>query len=426
MPATKQVARFDAIHQRRPMNRLLAAVALLACGLLASCSTPPKAAADGPLILISIDAFRWDYLKIHDAPTLKALATQGVHAARLNSSFPSKTFPNHYTLVTGLYPAHHGIVANSFYDPVDNAKFDMSKTEARWWSGGEPVWITAEKQGVRAGCFFWPGAEAEHQGLRPSMFKPFDKKLKAAERVDGLLAWLALPPAQRPKFFTLYFDIVDDMGHKFGPLAPETRAAVKEADEAVARLLAGLERLGLRDSANLVIVSDHGMSETSTDKIVFLEDIMDVTKVRVEATGPYGGVRPNPGVDAKALVAEIRQKLPPSVQVFLREETPAHLHYRDGRSIPPILLLADDHWTVEERSRWSPKWAATSRATHGWDPTFPNMGATFIAVGPAFKQSTEIPAVDNIHLYNLLCDVLGIKPAPNDGDQRLAKAVLAR
>jgi predicted AlkP superfamily pyrophosphatase or phosphodiesterase len=409
------------------MTRFLAILSLLTCSLIVSCSTPPAPAVNaGPLILISIDAFRWDYLKIHDAPTLKALAAGGVHATRLSPSFPSKTFPNHYTLVTGLYPSHHGIIANWFYDPVDNAKFDMGKTESRWWSHGEPVWITAEKQGVRAGCFFWPGAEAELQGRRPSLFKPFDKKLNAAERVDGLLAWLALPPPQRPKLLTLYFDIVDDKGHMFGPLAPETAAAVKEADEAIARLLAGLERLGLRDSANLVIVSDHGMSEISLEKTVFLEDLMDITKVRVEATGPYGGVRPNPGVDVAALVAGIRAKVPPSIKVYLREEVPARLHYSQGTSIPPVLLIADDHWSVEEKSHWAPALANTHKGNHGWDPAIPNMGALFIASGPAFKHGVEIPDVANIHVYNLLCAVLGIKPAPNDGDRRLVKAALAR
>jgi predicted AlkP superfamily pyrophosphatase or phosphodiesterase len=408
------------------MKRLLAALGLFCCALLLSCSTPPPAGKAGPLILISIDGFRWDYLQRHDAPTLQALATGGVHATRLNPSFPSKTFPNHYTLVTGLYPQNHGIVANWFYDPADNAKFDMSKTEARWWQGGEPVWITAEKQGVRSACFFWPGSEAEHGGVRPSLFKPFDKKLKAVERVDGLLAWLALPPGERPQLATLYFDIVDDMGHKFGPLAPETAAAVKEADEAVARLLAGLERLGLRDSANLVLVSDHGMSEVTPEQTVFLEDLMDISQVRVEATGPYGGVRPKDGVNIAALVAGIRAKAPPQIKVYLREQMPAHLHYREGESIPPILLLADDHWSIEEKSRWSLSWARNSKATHGWDPATPNMGALFIASGPAFKRGAVIPAVDNIHLYNLLCAVLGVKPAANDGDRRLVKAALAR
>lgn len=408
------------------MKRFLAALGLLFCGFFVSCSTPPPAAATGPLILISIDGFRWDYLQRHEAPTLRALAAGGVHATRLSPSFPSKTFPNHYTLVTGLYPQNHGIVANWFYDPADNAKFDMSKTEARWWAGGEPVWITAEKQGVRSACFFWPGSEAEHNGVRPSLFKPFDKKLKAADRVDGLLAWLGLPPGQRPKFATLYFDIVDDMGHKFGPTAPETAAAVKEADDAVARLLAGLERLGLRESASLVIVSDHGMSEITPEQTVFFEDLMDLSQVRVEATGPYGGVRPKEGVDIARLVAGIRDKAPPQIKVYLREEMPARLHYGKGDSIPPILLLADDHWSVEERGRWSLSWARNSKGNHGWDPATPNMGALFIASGPAFKRGVVIPDVANIHVYNLLCAALGINPAPNDGDRRLVNAALAR
>lgn len=409
------------------MKRFLAGLGLLLCGLfLASCSSPTQPAAPGPLILISIDGFRWDYLQQHDAPTLKTLAAAGVHATRMTPSFPSKTFPNHYTLVTGLYPQNHGIVANWFYDPADNAKFDMGKTEARWWKGGEPVWITAEKQGVRSACFFWPGSESEHEGLRPSFFRPFDKKLNAAERVDGLLAWLALPPGQRPRFATLYFDIVDTIGHKFGPLTPETAAAVKEADEAVARLLAGLARLGLRDSASLVVVSDHGMSKSPPEKVVFLEDLMDKSQVRVEATGPYGGVRPHPGVDVDALVAGIRAKLPPSIQVYRREDVPARLHYNTGDLIPPVLLIADDHWTIEEKSRWSPVWAATNKATHGWDPATPNMGALFIASGPVFQRRVTIPDVANIHVYNLLCAALGIKPAANDGDQQLARAALRR
>lgn len=408
------------------MMRVLKILSLLACGLFVSCSTPPPPQSTGPVILISIDGFRWDYLQRHPAPTLQALAAGGVHATRMSPSFPSKTFPNHYTLVTGLYPSHHGIVANWFYDPTDNAKFDMSKTESRWWDGGEPVWITAEKQGARSACYFWPGSETEHSGLRPSLFKVFDKKLKSTERVDGLLAWLALPPAERPRLATLYFDVVDDMGHKFGPLAPETTAAVREVDDAIARLLAGLERLGLRESANLVIVSDHGMSETNPEQTVFLEDLMDVSQVRVEATGPYGGVRPNPGVDVAALVAGIRAKAPPAIKVFLREEMPARLHYNTGASIPPILLLADDHWSVEEKGRWSLSWARNSKGNHGWDPAIPNMGALFIASGPAFKRSIEIPDVANIHVYNLLCAVLGVKPAANDGDDRLVRAAVAR
>ncbi|SDR91896.1 ectonucleotide pyrophosphatase/phosphodiesterase [Opitutus sp. GAS368] len=399
---------------------------------LAACTTPPPAAPRNQLlILISIDGFRWDYLQKYDAPTLRALARDGVHATRMTSSFPSKTFPNHYTLVTGLYPAHHGIVGNEFFDPAFNETFSMGKPasnkEERWWAAGEPAWITAEKQGVRSACYFWPGSEVENHGLRPSRFKPFDGKIPTEQRVDELLGWLTAPAAERPRFCTLYFDIVDHAGHTFGPDAPETGDAVRRADAAIARLLAGLERLGLRDHTSLVIVSDHGMSEQGPDRVIFLEDLMDVARVRVESTGPTGGVRPKPGTGTAAeLAAHIRAKAPPQLHVWLRDETPERFHYRGNPRIPDVVLIPDDHWNIESRVGWPNRVLTYNKGSHGWDPALANMGALFIASGPAFKHGVEIPDVDNIHVYNLLCAALGIKPAPNDGDRRLVKAALAR
>jgi predicted AlkP superfamily pyrophosphatase or phosphodiesterase len=414
------------------MKRLVAGAGLLAVLFaLLSCSTPATPPPAQLLILVSVDGFRWDYLQKYEAPVLARLAATGVHATRLTPSFPTKTFPNHYTLVTGLYPAHHGIVGNWFFDPASGETFGMSKpasnSEERWWAGGEPVWITAEKQGVRSACFFWPGSETTHDGVRPALFKPFDKKLRAAERVDGLLGWLALPPAERPRLATLYFDVVDDMGHRHGPVAPETGAAIKEVDEALARLLAGLDRLGLRDRTDLVIVSDHGMSEQSTAQVIFLEDLMAVSQVRVDSTGPVGGVRPKPGtVTAAELAASIRAKAPPQLQVWLRDETPARFHFRGNPRIPDVVLLADDHWNFESRVGWPKRVLTYNKGNHGWDPATPNMGALFIAHGPSFRRGVEIPDVENIHLYNLLCAALAIAPAPNDGDQRLVQAALAK
>ena len=410
------------------MTRLLRLLSLLFLGLLASsCTTPPKApAGNGPLILISIDGFRWDYLQKYDVPTLRQLAATGTHARRLIPCFPSRTFPNHYTLVTGLRPEHHGIVNNYFHDPVHQADFAKPNTETFWWSGGEPVWITAEKQGVRSACYFWPGSEVELQGRRPSFSKPYDKKLRPAQRVDGLLEWLALPAAQRPRLFSLYLDAVDVAGHFYGPEAPETAAAVHEVDAALAHLLDGLAKLGLHDTANFIVVSDHGMSETSPDRVVFFDDLMDMSLVTVEANGPHGGVRPKPGVDTAALVASIRAKAPPQVHVYRREEVPERLHYRASDRIPPIVFSLEDHWCIEQKTGWPVLSARFDRGNHGWDPATPNMGALFIASGPAFRRGVELPDVENIHVYNLLCRLLGITSAPNDGDDRLARAVLAR
>ena len=391
-----------------------------------SCQHAPRPADDGPLIVVSIDGFRWDYLDRPAAPVLRGLARHGVHARRLSPSFPTKTFPNHYTLVTGLRPGRHGIVANWFHDPGLNDNFSMPRTETAWWAGGEPVWITAEKQGVRTACYFWPGSEAELQGRRPARYLPFEKKQTAAQRVDGLLAWLALPPAERPRLFTLYFDHLDTAGHTHGPDAPETTAALQEADAAIARLVAGLERLGLRRSTNLVIVSDHGMAAQSPDRVVFLDDLMDLAQVSIEASGPYAGVRPKPGVDAAALVAAIQAKAPPQVRVHLREQMPARFHYNRGERIPPILLLADTGWCLEKKAGWPALRARYNRGNHGWDPAAPEMGALFLAHGPAFRRGVELPAADNVDVYNLLCAVLGITPAANDGTDALVRAALRR
>ena len=412
------------------MHRRFAALLILASLVFASCSTPPAAKpAAGPVILLSIDGFRWDYIQKYHPPTLSRLAAAGVHATRMTPSFPSKTFPNHYTIVTGLRPAHHGIVGNWFYDPGFAETFGMSKPEsnsqARWWDEGEPVWATAEKQGVRSFCYFWPGSEVENHGVRPSRFKAFDFKLPINDRVDELLRWLDVPEAERPALCTLYFDVVDSKGHKYGPDAPETGAAVAEADAGVQRLLDGLARLGLADRANLVIVSDHGMSPCGADRVIFLEDLMDVSQVQVDSTGPVGGVRPKPGtITAGALAAQIRAKAPPQLHVYLRNETPERFHYRDNPRIPDVVLVCDDHWNFESKVGWPNRAPTYNLGSHGWDPATTNMGALFIASGPAFRPHVEIPDVENVDVYNLLCAALHVKPAPNDGGDTLVHAAL--
>lgn len=411
------------------MTRTVIRLALVALTLgLCACALTPRTArpADEITLLISIDGFRWDYLATHDAPELRRLAADGVRARRMNSSFPSKTFPNHYTLVTGLRPGTHGIVANWFWDPESGEMFSMAKTEPHWWEGGEPIWVTAEKQGVRSACFFWPGSETVIHGRRASFYRPFEKKLTNPERVDGLLAFFDRPEGERPRFGTLYFDTVDDAGHKYGPEAPETAAAIRDVDAAIGRLLAGLERLGIRERTNLVLVSDHGMMPTSVDRVIFFEDLMDVSKVQIESDGPNGGVRPLPesGLTPAALAAAIRARAPPQLQVYLRAEMPAKFHYRDHDRIPPVMLLCDDHWVIEKKSTWGARRLTFSLGNHGWDPQSRDMGALFLAHGPAFHRGAVIGEFDNIHVYPLLCRLLGIVPAKVEGDDRLAGQVL--
>lgn len=388
-------------------------------------TAPP--APPGPLILISIDGFRWDYLQKFSAPAIRELAAEGVLAERLIPSFPSVTFPNHYTIVTGLHPEHHGVVGNTFFDPALGESFTYKNptaaTDPRWWAGGEPLWIAAERQGVRSGCFFWPGSETENHGRRPTHFKAFDKSLTAADRVDGVLAWLDLPPAERPRFITLYFDLVDSAGHRHGPDAPETGAAIQEADAAIARLRAGLARRGLSEQTNLVLVSDHGMEPVSADRSIALDDYIALNSVDIDYTGANAGLRPKSGTAAE-LAAKLRGKHP-QLNVWLRDEVPEALHYRASNRIAPVVLSAAPGWTILSRDFLRLKRLTFERGAHGYDPAAPNMGALFIAHGPAFQHQRLIGAVENIHIYNLLCAALKIAPAPNDGDDRLVRAALA-
>jgi predicted AlkP superfamily pyrophosphatase or phosphodiesterase len=406
------------------LSAIMAVLFLPACAAV----TEPKPVAPRPLILISIDGFRWDYLQKFNPPVLRQLAAEGVRAKRLTPSFPSLTFPNHYTLVTGLHPEHHGIVANTFYDPVLREKFNFKTHETsvdpRWWTGGEPVWITAEKQGVRSACFFWPGSETENHGTHPSFFKPFDKSLTCAERVDGVLAWLDLPPEARPRFCTLYFDLVDTEGHRFGPDSPETAAAVQQVDDAIGLLLASLTQRGLRESTNLVIVSDHGMEPVSPDRVIVLDDYVDLNTVDIDFTGANAGLRPKTGT-AKELVAKFQGKHP-QLKAWLRNKVPRSLHYRASDRIAPVVLSAEPGWTILSRDFLRMKRLTFDHGAHGYDPASPNMSALFIANGPSFQHRRVIDPVENIHVYNLLCAVLGLKPAPNDGDGRLVRAVLKR
>ncbi|MCC6415312.1 MAG: alkaline phosphatase family protein [Opitutaceae bacterium] len=400
---------------------LLPIIALAAAHL---CGNTP---APNPIvILISIDGGRWDYLAKYAPPTLCALAADGVQAERMIPCFPSSTFPNHYTLVTGLRPVHHGIISNNMFDPALNATFTLRNAgprESRWW-GGEPVWVTAEKQGITTACMFWPGSEAEIAGGRPTRWKPYDMQVTSEQRVDQVLAWLQLPATERPRFITLYFDIVDSAGHEHGPDALETRDALLEVDRAIGKLVRGVNSGGLASSVNYVVVADHGMTDISATRRIALDDFVDPATVQVDFSGYLVGLRPLDGD-----VDKLYQKFAgthPHFRAWRREEIPASLHFSDNLRIPPVVLLPDPGWLILPREKMAndDRRGWKHGGAHGYDPADLAMNALFIACGPAFQSGRKIPPFENIHVYDLLCAALGIQPAPNDGDHRLASEVL--
>jgi len=377
--------------------------------LLAALFLSSAVQARQTVLLVSIDGFRPDYLDRGDTPTLAALAKEGVRAA-MRPSFPSLTFPNHYTLVTGLYPDHHGIVENTMDDlGLAHSHFSMSDHEAvgdpAWWARGTPIWATLERQGGRAATLFWPGSEA----IRPALWLPYDQKMSDAERVERLLSWLDGPAAGRPDFLTLYFDRVDTAGHNEGPDSPALDQALADTDRAIAQLIAGLKRRGLLDKIDLIIVADHGMAALSPERTIYIDDHVAPDSVHIVTIGAMMGIEPLPGHEAEAEQALLSPKQ--HMTCRKKQDMPAHLHYGSNPRIPSLLCLAEPGWIVTSRAAAAKKKAGG----HGYDGEAPEMAALFIARGPDFRRHKVHAPFDNVDVYPLLAKLLGVTPEPNDG-----------
>ena len=376
------------------------------------------------LILISFDGWRWDYIDRQPAPNLKALAARGVRAKAMIPSFPVLTFPNHYTIVTGLYPGHHGVVGNTMRDASMPERFTQSSEtakDARWW-GGEPLWVTAIRQGRRVGTMFWPGTEAAIGGVRPTYWRPYDQTLATTDRVAQALAWLALPAPEQPSFVSLYFEEADTAGHDFGPDSPELAAAATHLDAALGTLVAGVHALGLDDRTSIVIVSDHGMTPLSYDRIVYLDAFIDLGTVEIFESGANLQLTPRDG-DVDGLYRRLHGKHP-KLAIYKRQDVPARLHFNDNPRIPAIVGIPADGWSVTSGQHLTQE--ELHVGAHGYTPTTRDMGALFVAAGPPLRRGLVVAPFENVHVYDLLCTILQITPAKNDGHASVTRGFLRR
>lgn len=423
--------------------RALAAILDLASGrrillltlvlVLGACATPrpspvavqvgarAPAPASRQVILVSIDGLPASMLGDGTLPTLDALASEGARAEWLAPSYPTLTFPNHYTLVTGLRPDHHGIVHNNMRDPALGTFIskEAGAKDGRWW-GGEPIWATLQRQGGIAATMFWPGSEAEIAGQRPAHYVPFDKNLSPDARVDQVLAWLDLPAQARPRLFTLYFDQYDIAAHEHGTAAPQSLRTLRRVDHALARLRDGLRARGLDGSTDLVVLSDHGMADVPREQVRYLDDQLDPSAYDVVWWGLFTGLQPKPGREVEVERAFVGRH---DVYACWRKgELPAQWRYGTHPRIPAILCQSDIGWRVQGRAN-----SVSSnpvKGEHGFAPEAPEMRAVFVAAGPSFKRGVVLPAFDNVDIYPLLARLLGIAPAPNDGTLASTQAAL--
>ena len=415
---------------------LLCALAALSVGCAHQPSVTATSRAVGtsqpaPLLLISIDAYRYDYINRGFSPTLAMLAKSGVQAASMQPSFPSLTFPNHYTLVTGLRPDHHGMVDNTMFDPR-LGKFSLGNRKAvsdgRWWEEGTPIWVTADQHGMRTGTMFWPGSEAEIHGYRPDYWKPFNDSVTADQRVDQVLDWLDLPPAKRPRFLTLYFDAVDHAGHKYGPDSAQEDAALRATDAAMTRLVQGLKHRGLFKRINLIVVSDHGMADVPEANSVLIDQLIPIHQVRLVSAGILAGLDPrsNSAQDLANFAAIEKQLEQPQshMRCWNKRSIPARLDYGSNPRVPQLLCLANVHWRIITSTNPGLLKGTLSVGNHGYDNADPLMQAIFIAHGPAFRVGAKVPAFPNVDVYPLMTHLLGLPPVANDGSYEAVKGML--
>ena len=387
----------------------------------------PNAAAQQDkhyVVLVSLDGFRWDYARKDGAKHLLAIAKEGASAPEgMLPAYPSVTFPNHYTLVTGLYPEHHGIVAMSFYDPARKQRYayndPKSATDGSWY-GGTPLWSLAEKQGMRSACFFWPGSEAEIAGERPSYYLKFNDSYPDDKRIDQVLAWLALPAEQRPHFITLYYSNVDHAGHKFGPDAPETRDAVRHVDALMGQLHERLAKTKL--PVDLVIVSDHGM-EAEKGPWINLDTYADLS--HFTTAGPLLYSESNSEADTEHVYQQLKSASS-DFKVYRRARVPADLDYdQNPREGDPVIVPTGPYAIRAQAPADAGKDFPPNKGSHGFDPhEMPSMRAIFYAEGPDIRKGATVRAFENVNLYPFLAQILGLDAPATDGKLSVLQGIL--
>lgn len=374
------------------------------------------------VILISSDGFRYDYAQKYHAEHLLAFGAQGVKAASMLPSYPSVTFPNHYTLVTGLYPSHHGLTGNSFYDPAKQASYSMSdkeKVRDGSWYGGTPLWVLAEQQQTLSASMFWVGSEADIKNTRPTYYYNYNERIPVDRRIEIVKEWLTLPEDQRPHFITFYLSEPDHAGHKYGPEAAETEAAVKSVDSIIYHLTEAVKSTGL--PVNFIFLADHGMTAVDGEHPLKLPAAVNKEKFNVISSGTMVALYAKDKADIQPLY-ETLKKEESHYKVYLKNNVPAQLHYgaADDRfnRIGDILLLPEWPYVFSERK--------PGTGYHGFEPlVVKNMHATFMAWGPAFKQHLSIPSFENVNVYPMVAEILGLKITETiDGRKEVLKGIL--
>ncbi|MEI7812754.1 MAG: ectonucleotide pyrophosphatase/phosphodiesterase [Ignavibacteria bacterium] len=398
------------------MNKFLSRTLAVALLLFIS-ARPVLSQGNTYVLLISYDAFRWDYSGRGITPNLDKIKAGGVSALSLRPTFPTKTFPNHISIITGMYPEHHGIVHNSFTNPVTDDHYRTSNkkaiTNGKWYLG-ESFWETAEHHGIRTASYFWPGSELTDSARRPSFTMPFEQNKPYIDRIDAVINWLKMPYKDRPHFISLYINATDDVGHSYGPDSPEINSAICLEDSLTGILFGRLKEINMHDSINVIILSDHGMTAVSKDKAIFIEDIIG-PNYKIEGEGPVMMIEP-PADKLQDVYIKLKQK-ENHYKVYTRDNIPPHYFFNDNPFIYPVIIIADKGWLLTKNRTFFNDKEYLYLGEHGYDNNELDMHGIFLAAGPAFKSGYKTGSLWNIDIYPLLCKIFGIVPRQNiDGE----------
>ncbi|KAG0230772.1 hypothetical protein BGW42_000746 [Actinomortierella wolfii] len=395
---------------------------------------------DPTVIVLSFDGFRADYLQRGLTPEINSIGQRGVKATFMEPSFPTLTFPNHWTLATGLYPDHHGIVANMFHDPDLNADFNYripgQSWDAKWWRG-EPIWETAVHQKLKSGVIAWPGGEAQRP-TRPTYHHRYQREMTVTKKLDAIIEWLDMPRDQRPQVIAAYFSEIDTVGHNHGPDARRLNQALQLVDAAFGKFLANLRERHLEDVVNLIAVSDHGMAYVDTSKAIYYDDYIDPGELIMEESMlPHLAIRTKDPKKTEEFYetlkrAQVQHNL--NFKIYRREELPVEFNYGSNRRIAPVVVVADPGYVMSRREMGVP-----IAGVHGWDNSMPEMRAIFLAQGPGFPNvhaaeqqqqhqqqqqmekteslaATEIEPFENVELKGIVARTVGLDLAPHSTD----------
>ena len=391
--------------------------------IIISFSSLIYAGNDQYVLLISMDGFRADYLEKTHTPNFDKMAKNGIRSDGLIPVFISKTFPNHYSIATGMYAENHGLIANSFF-ASDLGEYysirDRKSVEKADFYGGEPIWVTAEKQGLKTASYFWVGTEAAVSGIHPSIWKRYDQKVPFDDRIDSVMTWFSLPKPNRPRLIMLYFHEPDWTGHEYGPNSAQTIEQIQNMDGIMGTILKKAGNLTIADKLNVLVVSDHGMTEVSPEQVIDLSVYTDLSGVATVGAGPIVFLSADSSKRLTPIYNDLQQL--PNAQVYWKRDIPDRWHYRAHERIPEVLIVAEEGWTLMPMGHGP----GMPKGTHGYDNKLKSMQAIFVAEGPAFKSGYSKEVFENIHIYPLLAHILGLEPYSGiDGDLNVVRDLLA-